>query len=65
MGVKIPGLPFTRVQLRQHAYTEARRCGLDTNTADAVSHKVLERVILGGESYDRVIKEEIVKHAHP
>ena len=65
MGTRIAGLPFTRTQLATYAYREARQAGLDTDTADAVKHRVLERVLLGGETPDRVIRDEIAKHAAP
>ena len=64
MASRINGLPFTRTQLATHAYQEARKAGLDTDTANAIKDKVLERVLLGGESYDRVIAHEIAKHAN-
>jgi hypothetical protein len=71
----------TRKQLFHMAYKAARDVPLDTDTADAVAHKVVERVvdlrlnvidhILHEPSptrltmVGRIIREEIQKHAAP
>lgn len=55
----------TRKQILKCAYREARQAGLDIDTAYAVSESVMERVVLGGETYELVLVNEIAKHASP
>lgn len=69
---------MTRRQLFAEAYRTARNAGLDTNTSDAVGHRVLDRlmgnVTLGIRApltdYERMditrtINQEVQSHAAP
>lgn len=61
-------------RIRQQAYTAARQAGLDTDTSDAVSRRVVERCRDGSpgkvnpptdESVKHVIERTIQEHAQP
>jgi len=65
MGTRIPNLTLTRPQLATYVYRQARHAGLDTSTSHAIAQKVLERVLLAGETLDLVLQDEIAKHANP
>jgi hypothetical protein len=53
-------------EVYNHAYREARQAGLDRQTSDAVAHGVVGRLQnMAGDLLDRVLRDEIQRHAAP
>lgn len=47
--------------VHKYAYNAARRVNLTVPCSQAIADRVVQRVILGGESLSRVVDEEIAK----
>lgn len=56
--------PLTAAQIRTLARNAARQAGLDSNTADAVAHRVVERM-KPHEPIADLIQRVITEHAQP
>lgn len=64
MVVKYSTRPLKANQIRTMARKAAREAGLDADTADAVAHRVIER-LRPHVAIEDIIQQEINRHAHP